>query len=493
MGPTTIPAPVDPATIPALSGAFAPVVDEHDDADLPVEGELPEGLSGAYLRNGPNPLYPPLGSFTYPLDGDGMVHALELHGGRARYRNRIVWTPQLRAERAAGHALWAGLMTPYLPGPDVPGVPAHLADDFKPLPDVNVVRHAGRYLALAEVDPPVELTPDLDTVGTCTFGGAIPGMCAHPKVDPTTGELVLFRYDVEEPFLTWAIVGPDGEVAVPPQPIDLDRPHMVHDFVVTHDHLVLFVGPLAFDLDAMLTGGDPLRWEPERGTRIAVVPRDPAKAPTWVETEAFWVWHFANAYERAGADGHTEIVVDHTRWSGPGFGGASGDGAPVGGNGRSGNGSNGDGRPPVTGAISRSVIDVDAGTYRRDDYDDRGAEFSRVDDRLVGRAHRWFVATRRGDGMGMGEQNTLVRVDTQTGRIEEWDSGDHVFGEVVFVPDAGRGAEVGWYCTFRTDRRSLTSDFVLLRADDVAAGPIARVPLPHRVPNGLHGSWLTPG
>lgn len=470
MRPDTIPAPVDPATVPALSGVFAPVADEHDDVDLPVEGELPEGLSGTYLRNGPNPLYPPLGSYTYPLDGDGMIHGLHLGGGRARYRNRIVWTPQLRAERAAGRALWAGLMTPYLPGPDVSGVPAELADDFKPLPDINVVRHGGRLLALAEVDSPIELTPQLDTVGPCTFGGVIPGMCAHPKVDPATGEMVLFRYNVVAPYLTWAVVGPDGQVTVPPQVIDLDVAHMVHDFVITEHHLVLFIGPLAFDLDAMLGGGDPLRWQPARGMRIAVVPRDPARPPVWVTTEAFWVWHFANAYERTAPAGHTEIVVDHTSWSAPGLGTAPG--------------------TPVTGAISRSVIDLDAGTFRRDDYDDRGAEFSRIDDLLTGRAHRWFVATRRGEGMGIGEQNTVVQVDTWTGATTEWSSGDAVFGEVVFVPAPGGAPEEGWYATFRTDRRTLASDFVLLRADDVAAGPVARIPLPHRVPNGLHGTWL---
>jgi carotenoid cleavage dioxygenase-like enzyme len=27
------------------------------------------------MRNGPNPKFPPLGSYTYPLDGDGMVRA----------------------------------------------------------------------------------------------------------------------------------------------------------------------------------------------------------------------------------------------------------------------------------------------------------------------------------------------------------------------------------------------------------------------------------
>jgi len=68
-----IPDPVDPSTVPALSGVFAPVSEERDALDLTVEGSLPDGLSGAFLRNGPNPLFPPLGSYTYPLDGDGMV------------------------------------------------------------------------------------------------------------------------------------------------------------------------------------------------------------------------------------------------------------------------------------------------------------------------------------------------------------------------------------------------------------------------------------
>ena len=38
---------------PALSGAFEPVFDERDDADLNVEGEIPRGLRGVFMRNGP--------------------------------------------------------------------------------------------------------------------------------------------------------------------------------------------------------------------------------------------------------------------------------------------------------------------------------------------------------------------------------------------------------------------------------------------------------
>ena len=46
---------------PHLSGNFAPVLDELDVPDLPVvAGRIPDDLSGAYMRNGPNPMYRPI-------------------------------------------------------------------------------------------------------------------------------------------------------------------------------------------------------------------------------------------------------------------------------------------------------------------------------------------------------------------------------------------------------------------------------------------------
>src|SRR5262245_26196055 len=103
---------VDPATNPFLSGRFAPVHREIEVGDLKVEGELPADLQGAYLRNGPNPKFPPLGSYSYPMEGDGMLHGLWFEGGSVRYKNRWVETNGLRAEEAAGKALFGGIMTP---------------------------------------------------------------------------------------------------------------------------------------------------------------------------------------------------------------------------------------------------------------------------------------------------------------------------------------------------------------------------------------------
>src|SRR5262249_54817825 len=89
---------VDPTTNPHLSGRFATVHREIDAGDLTVEGTLPAELTGAYVRNGPNPKFPPLGSYTYPMEGDGMLHGVWLDGDRPRYRNRWVETRGLQAE-----------------------------------------------------------------------------------------------------------------------------------------------------------------------------------------------------------------------------------------------------------------------------------------------------------------------------------------------------------------------------------------------------------
>lgn len=75
---------------PHLSGVFAPVGPEIEATDLTVlSGAIPADLKGAYIRNGPNPRFQPL-SYTYPLEGDGMLHAV------AR-QSRFSYVPTLTA------------------------------------------------------------------------------------------------------------------------------------------------------------------------------------------------------------------------------------------------------------------------------------------------------------------------------------------------------------------------------------------------------------
>ena len=102
---------------PFLQGLMAPVTDERDDVDLEVVGEIPAGLQGMFVRTGPNQQFAPLGAY-HPFDGDGMLHAVYLENGTARYRNRWIESKGLLAERERGHALYGGMGTFHLTDAD---------------------------------------------------------------------------------------------------------------------------------------------------------------------------------------------------------------------------------------------------------------------------------------------------------------------------------------------------------------------------------------
>lgn len=89
----------------------------------------------------------------------------------------------------------------------------------------------------------------------------------------------------------------------------------------------------------------------------------------------------------------------------------------------------------------------------------------------------------------------IVRYDRHSGVHDRHavPPGDHN-SEPVFVPRRGAQAEDdGWLlcCAYR--RATDTSDVLALDAGDVAAGRVAAVHAPTRIPAGFHGAWLPHG
>jgi carotenoid cleavage dioxygenase-like enzyme len=467
---TTTVRPIDIADEPFLSGRFAPITTEVVGDDLAVIGRIPTDLNGAYLRNGPNPEFTPLGSYMYPLEGDGMIHGVWLEDGHARYANRFVKSQGLLAEERAGHALFGGLMTPILVDMSLLGDDPDPTWPFKLNPFINVVRHAGRMLALAEGDQPYEITPDLDTVGRYDFGSSLPGICAHPKIDPITGEMIVFRYDIAEPYLTWATVGSDGTVTQPPVAVDdIDASYMIHDFAITERFIVLIVGPLLLDVAAFGGEGAPLNWDIEKGTRIAIIPRDRATPTRWVHGDAFWAWHYANAFE----DGDV-IHLDLPYSTSPGLV------LPP------------EQRPAPRFGFTRATLHPSVGTFELNHLDDIGCEFPRIDDRLVGRRHRYLTAAGRSSNTALaaGEHDVLRQYDMDAGTSTEFRS-SAALGEVAFAPRVGSAGELdGYYVAFGTEFDSGQSAMYIWDAAEFPADPVAVITVPQRIPNGLHGNWF---
>jgi carotenoid cleavage dioxygenase-like enzyme len=450
-----------------LQGMYAPVDDELDVSDLPVRGHLPEALQGSFLRNGPNPQFAPLGRY-HLFDGDGMVHGVELAGGRARYRNRWVRSRGLEAERRAGRALFGGLGEFRLPDPAVMAE----AGMMKNTANTNVIRHADRILALMEAAPPTELTTDLETVGEHDFGGRLQGaMTAHPKQDPESGEMLFFGYGPFPPHLRYHVVDATGSL-VRSVDVDLPRPVMMHDFVVTQRHVVWFDLPAVFDVEAMLRGEPGITWQPDNGARIGVMPRDATTGDEvrWTEIEPCFVFHFLNGW----TDPDGTVVVDGCRSSRLNVAFGDEDVAATG--------------PPT---LHRWTIDAATGVVHCEQLDDRPADFPRVADTVAGRRNRYGYVAHA----SRWERDDIVFDGVVKHDLERCTSATALYGpdvyagEAVFAADPGGTAEDdGWLLNVVHDLAADESRFVVLDAPSL--DEVASVALPRRVPFGFHGNWL---
>ena len=439
----------DPQSAPTpwhLLGNFAPVADELVVDDLVVDGEIPDQLAGTYVRNGFNPRHADSEHWFY---GHGMVHAVDLAEGRARYRNRYVRTPYWEQ----GQATIAQLISPA-------NSPAN----------THIVPHGGGLLALEEVHAPYRMGLDLDTIGMETFDGAVTGaFTAHPKICPVTGEMLAFGYSlVERPYITYYRISPTGEM-LQVEPIDIPNPVMMHDWNVTRNHVVFMDLPVRFDLDLVGAEAAPFRFDRDAGARLGVMPRDGGNDDVvWHEIEPCFVFHPVNAHE----DGD-DIVLTVCRQRSAmdaGFGDFG-----------------------EQAELWRWTIDTAAGTVREEQLDDRRADFPRIDDRLIGLPARYGYVGELVPGQGQPAFGSeIYKYDLQTGAAEthECGAGMHI-GEPVFAPRTPDGPEDdGWVMAFVYDAAEDRSELRVVDAAAMTDDPVARIRMPQRIPYGAHGSWL---
>jgi carotenoid cleavage dioxygenase-like enzyme len=439
-----------------LQGAYAPIPGDVTATELTVEGTLPAELEGRYLRNGPNPIGPVDPATHHWFTGDGMVHGVRLGGGRADwYHARMVRSTavsEVLGEEPATGERHGGFDTA----------------------NTNVIGLAGKTFALVEAGArPVELSYDLDTVCHSDLDGTLPhGYTAHPKVDPVTGDVHAIAYHWAIPHLEYIVAGADGRVKQV-SPVEVADGPMVHDCSITERWTVVYDLPVTFDLDvAMSGGGFPYRWNDARPARLGLIPLGGSGADVrWFEIAPCYSYHPLNAHD----DGDL-VVLDVVRYE------RMFDRRPL-------------GPDDSTPLLWRWTIDTAAGTVREEQLSDQPMEFPRVDERLVGRPHRWGYASQIGRSdldNDFGGGNHLIRIDAKSGDATRVDLGDRRFGgEWVMVPRHADSAEDdGWLLSLVYDADADRSELVVLPAADPADGPIARVLLPNRVPLGFHGNWV---
>jgi carotenoid cleavage dioxygenase len=433
--------------------------------DLVVEGEIPRELHGTLYRNGPNPQFAPRGKYHW-FDGDGMIHAFAISDGKVHYRNRWVRTQRFQMEREAGEALWGGLADWTNSDPRVEGV-------FPNAANTNIMMHGGKLLALWEAGPPHELDPrTLETVGPYDFNGQLLGpMTAHPKIDPETGELLFFGYSPFPPYLRYYVADAAGKITRREE-IDVPTPTMMHDFITTREHVIFMVFPATFRFENFASG-QPIRWEPELGTKIGVMPRNGGSADVrWFETDPCYVFHPMNAYTE-----DEKIIADVCRFERlPLFDGADQSDVTAGGH----------------AMLTRWTLDLRSGGMKEQRLDERPAEFPRLDERYTGLPYRHgYAGGRHGKPSDGGFTNAVFHYDHKTGKQGVHDFGSTSFtSEPVFVPRTPHSPEgEGFLLAVVYHQEGNRSEMVILDAENIEGQPLATVKLPHRVPYGFHGNW----
>ncbi|KAI9720715.1 MAG: hypothetical protein M1828_005595 [Chrysothrix sp. TS-e1954] len=356
------------ASHPYLSGNFAPTQQTCSLTPCQYTGTIPAELSGGqYVRNGGNPVSnEDLGRDAHWFDGDGMLSGVSFESDsdgtfEPRFVNQYILTDLYLST----------LSTPSLRRPIAPSIStlvnplssllkiclaifrtvllvilSHLPGSQQAIKKISVANtaimyHDGRVLATCESGPPMRVQlPSLETVGWyngqraegepetgiktgAEFGGdGLIGWMkewttAHPKVDPTTNEMILFHSTFIPPYVHYSIVPAEkttSEKMPPPTrltnaPVSgVSSAKMMHDFGVSTQNTVIMDLPLTLDPLKLAKNQPPITYDSSKPSRFGVFPRHEPSNVRWFETSACCIFHTANTWDVVDNNGIVESV-----------------------------------------------------------------------------------------------------------------------------------------------------------------------------------------
>jgi carotenoid cleavage dioxygenase len=251
----------------------------------------------------------------------------------------------------------------------------------------------------------------------------------------------------------------------------------------TKQHVILHDLSLTYDPEAFAAGRHKLRFFSERPARFAVIPKYGSEREIrWFEAEPCFIYHVVNAWE----DGD-EVVMVGCRYKTP----RDLAGAPD--------------EQRFAKAIAHLQIEaylyewrfnLRTGATRERLIDDTlNTEFPTMNSWLQGVPTRYsYNVLMKNRPLG-AQFAGLAKYDCTDGRFTAYSGGDHLwYSESPFAPSDARSTEDdGYLVSFVTDLSTATTELQVFdaRGTSLGDGPVARIPLPRRVPHGFHGTWVS--
>ena len=237
--------------------------------------------------------------------------------------------------------------------------------------------------------------------------------------------------------------------------------------------------PIDVDMQRAMRGRSATAWVTGRPSKLALMPRGGTAADVrWFEHDPRHMFHQLNVWEEDGKIIADVAAADRTAL----FPDQDGNRLT---------------HAQARQNLRRWTIDPAASTntIREDVLNERDIQFPRPDDRMMTRKTRYGFANinlKSADGRVDG-MDVAIRFDTLTGAEDIFHFGaSAAVGEVVFAPRIGvQGEADGYAMALVHPANSPTSQLVIFDAATIAAGPLAPIHIPFRVPSGFHCNYYS--
>lgn len=431
----------------------------------PIAGRAPADFAGVLYRNGPAKFRRGGSSAGHWFDGDGLIRRFQVADGRASLTARFADTAKRRLETQLDRMVMPGFGTAQGPGAEISN------NDDANAANTNVRLLGGELLALWEGGSATRLDPEsLMTDGIKTFRDDLRHMpfSAHPRIE-ADGSVWNFGGNGKVTGL-WHL-GADGkliEFAVLPLP----RASYFHDFTITARHIVIVLQPW-LQTHSGFPISTTMDWRPEIGTQVMVVAKDDLSQRRVYELPAFSAFHYGDGWEEA--DG--TIRFAGCLEADPTFGQTSASALL-----------RGEYVPPPRARLHQIVLYPDG----KGELLETGmeGEFPSSDPRRVEQPHRLTAHVTGYDDNGPFP-HAIATWDWQNGRSDSFDFGkDHLVEEFQYAPGASSPESDGWLIGSTLNLNAGASELHLLRAGDVAAGPVASWRADVALPISFHGMFV---
>ena len=461
---------------------FQSQLEEIDNLDLKLEGELPAWLNGSYIVNGPGQIEFKTAKYNHWFDGLAMLKKFEIRDGKIAYSNRFLRSNdyiQNNAKNTISHTTFGtnSSFKPFYLWEKLLSLTGNMLSDNT---SVTVHQFGEDAVAMTELSKIIRFDPnDLSTLGYYDFANKLQMTLstAHPHFDFKRNKIYNLAVSLGLPsFYIFYEINPKTTrrqvlVKIPTLSVSY-----AHSFAQTEDYLILSELSMRINPLKLLFTAKPVShtidFDAKNPIKFHIIDKNTGEIVKVFESNPAFGFHFANAYQNGNeiildliAGKNQEIFKDLTfdKINNPSY--FSG--------------------KTVT-HFERFYLSLADGAVKSEILFPESFEFPIINyTQNSGKKYRYTFGTSQKDLLRVG----LIKVDLDNQSLKKWSFDDFYAGEPFFIPNPNSEAEdEGVILSIVLDGAKKQSFLLILDAQNFTE--IGRAYVPHVIPFSFHGQFF---